>query len=106
MTAMMLFGVEEVAERADGFGAYFQLLARMSVFCVDDDRRLCARRPLSGLTSLPILRGTVGLIVTIIGTTVFDGFSNDVVWRKLEPRFRAWEKPATFGRPLHRRSPA
>jgi len=94
---MMLFGVEEVAERADGFGAYFQLLSRMSAFCTDEDGALCARRPLSGLTSMPILPGTVGMILTIIGTTTFDGFSNDVVWRKLEPHLQSIGEALGFG---------
>jgi hypothetical protein len=97
LVAMMLFGVEEVAERADGFGAYFQLLSRMSAFCTDEDGALCARRPLSGLTSMPILPGTVGMILTIIGTTTFDGFSNDVVWRKLEPHLQSIGEALGFG---------
>jgi hypothetical protein len=86
LCAMLLFGVEEVAERADGFGAYFQLLARMSAFCVDEDGAWCTRRPLSGLTSMPFLPGTVGLVCTIIGTTTFDGFQNDFLWREGEPK--------------------
>ena len=97
VVAMLLFGVEEVAERADGFGAYFQLLARMSFLCVDEEGALCVRRPLSGLTSMPVLPGTVAMIVTIIGTTTFDGFSNDVVWRKLEPELQSLGEGVSFG---------
>ena len=50
---------------------------------------VCLRRPLSGLTDLPIRPGTVALICTIIGTTTFDGFSNGGVWRNLEPSLQS-----------------
>jgi hypothetical protein len=45
---------------------------------------------LSGLPQTPIVAGTVALICAVIGTTTFDGFSNDVVWRKLEPQFQSF----------------
>jgi len=81
---MGLFGVDEWSERADGFGAYFGLLSRISAITRDDDRYICLRRPLSGLTDLPLRRGTVALICTIIGTTTFDGLSNGGLWRQNE----------------------
>ena len=46
---------------------------------------------------MPILPGTVGMILTIIGTTTFDGFSNDVVWRKLEPHLQSIGEALGFG---------
>jgi hypothetical protein len=85
---MLLFGVEEWAEQADGFGAYFSLLGRMSPLCSDSEGVVYARRPLSGLTRLPVRAGTVALVCTVIGTTTFDGFSNGAVWRKLEPELQ------------------
>ena len=36
LAGMLLFGVEEWAEQADGFGAYFKLLSRMSALCADE----------------------------------------------------------------------
>jgi hypothetical protein len=81
---MLLFGVEECSERADGFGAYFSLLSRLSALTRDEQGYICLRRPLSGLTDLPLRRGTVALICTIIGTTTFDGLSNGGLWRQNE----------------------
>jgi hypothetical protein len=82
---MLLFGVEQWAARADGFGVYFSLLARISPIERAPDGTISLRRPLSGLTDLPTRHGTVALLCAIIGTTTFDGFSNGGVWRSLEP---------------------
>ncbi len=85
LAGMMLFGVEEWGGRADGFGAYFNLLSRLSALCRDEQGVVCLRRPLSAITDLEIGPGTVALICSIIGTTTFDGFSNGGVWRNIEP---------------------
>jgi hypothetical protein len=95
LAGMLLFGVSEWGESGDGFGAYFGLLSRMSALCTDEQGVLCLRRPLSGLTSMPVRSGTVGLVCAVIGTTTFDGFSNDVLWRKLEPHLQSFY--ATLG---------
>jgi hypothetical protein len=89
LAGMLACGEEVWASSADGFGAYFGLLSRMSPLTVDDGGELYARRPLSGLTGMPVRTGTVMLICAVIGTTTFDGFSNDVVWRKLEPHLQS-----------------
>ncbi len=89
LVGMLAFGIEEWGEKADGFGAYFGLLGRMSALCTDADGVLFLRRPLSGLTDMPVIPGTVTLVCAIIGTTTFDGFSNDVLWRKLEPHLQS-----------------
>jgi hypothetical protein len=85
LAGMTLFGVEDWGGRADGFGAYFNLLSRLSPLCRDERGVICLRRPLSGITDLEIRPGTVALICSIIGTTTFDGFSNGGVWRNIEP---------------------
>ncbi len=85
LLGMMLFGVEEWGERADAFGVYFGIVARLSALVRDQDGVLWLRRPLSGVTDLPIRRGTIALLCTMIGTTTFDGFSNGGVWRTTEP---------------------
>ncbi len=90
LVGMLAFGVEEWSEKADGFGSYFGLMGRMSALCADSDGVVFLRRPLSGLTDMPVIPGTVALVCTIIGTTTFDGFSNDVVWRKLEPHLQSF----------------
>jgi hypothetical protein len=85
LTGMLLCGVERWGERGDAFGVYLSLLSRIAVLVRDDDGWLCLRRPLSGLPDLPVRRGTVALICTIIGTTTFDGLSNGGIWRNNEP---------------------
>ncbi len=89
LAGMTLFGVEEWGGRADGFGVYFNLLARLSALCRDERGVLCLRRPLSGITGLEIGPGTVALICSIIGTTTFDGLSNGGVWRNIEPHIES-----------------
>ena len=85
LLGMALFGVEEWSTQADGFGAYFNLLSRLSALVRGEDRALYSRRLLSGVTDLPIRAGTVSLICALIGTTTFDGFSNGGIWRNNEP---------------------
>jgi hypothetical protein len=89
LAGMLLFGVEEWSERADGFGVYFNLLSRMSALCAEENGVVYRRRPLSGLTGLPVLPGSIALVCAVIGTTTFDGLSNDVVWHKLEPHLQS-----------------
>ena len=90
LLGMLLFGVEQWGDRADGFGAYFNLLSRLSAVVRDEQGWLCLRRPLSGLPDLPIRRGTVALMCTIIGTTTFDGLSNGGIWRNNEPSLQSF----------------
>ena len=89
LAGMLLFGVEEWGRSADGFGVYFNLLSRLSPLVRDERGLLCWRRPLSGVTELPMRAGTVTLICAIVGTTTFDGFSNGGIWRKAEPHVQS-----------------
>ena len=88
--SMLTFGVEEWATQGDGFGAYFGLLARMSPLVRGTDGAVYLRRPLSGLAGMPVGPGTTALVCAVIGTTTFDGLSNDVVWRKIEPHLQSF----------------
>jgi hypothetical protein len=91
VTGMTLFGVDEWRLKADGFGAYFNLLSRLSPLTRDpDDGSLRLRRPLSGVTSLKAGPGTVAFICAVIGTTTFDGFSNGGIWRNNEPNIQSF----------------
>jgi hypothetical protein len=85
LAGMMLFGIGEWCEKADGFGAYFNLLSRLSAVFSDAQGYVRTRRLLSGITDLEVGPGTVAFICAIIGTTTFDGFSNGGIWRNLEP---------------------
>jgi hypothetical protein len=84
------FGIDRWGSQGDGFGVYFNLLSRLSPLVRDGDGVLSLRRPLSGVTDLPVGAGTVALICTIIGTTTFDGFSNGGIWRTNEPTVQGW----------------
>jgi hypothetical protein len=80
LVGMTFYGVDAWVNRADGFGVYFGLLARMSPW----ERRegvLHLRPPLSGLPGMPVLAGTVALLCVAIGTTTFDGLSQGPVWK-------------------------
>jgi hypothetical protein len=88
LLGMALFGVERWSEQGDGFGAYLQLLSRMSTLC-NERGLLYRRRLLSGLADMPVRAGTVALVCTVIGTTTFDGFSNGGLWRSLEPELQS-----------------
>ena len=94
-----LFGVEEWCERADGFGAYFGLLSRISVLCQDARGVVYRRRLLSGLPDMEIRAGSIALVCTIIGTTTFDGLSNGGVWRTNEPHLQSLLPTSASTRP-------
>jgi hypothetical protein len=89
LVGMALFGIETWSERADAFGGYFGLLARLAPFDVREGA-LWVRRPLSGVTSLSDQPGTVALVLVIIGITTFDGASNGVVWTTLQPHVQSF----------------
>ncbi len=97
LVGMGLFGVEEWGDRADGFGVYFSLLSRLSALVRGEDGAVYVRRPLSGLTDLPVGPGTVSFICTLIGTTTFDGFSNGGIWRNNEPSVQSLFSGLGFG---------
>ena len=82
---MSLYGIETWNRYGDGFGVYYGLLARMSPLRWTRDG-LYARRPLSGLTTLAVVPGTVALLCVIIGTTSFDGFSGGPAWGEIAPQ--------------------
>jgi hypothetical protein len=97
LAGMMLFGVEQWDSQADGFRVYLNMVSRLAPICRDQDGVLCLRRPLSGITQLPIRPGTITVICTLIGTTTFDGLSNGAVWRKSEPSLQSVFAELGFG---------
>lgn len=82
---MSLYGIGPWNRRGDAFGVYFGLLARISPLRWERGA-VYARRPLSGLTTLDPVPGTVALLCALIGTTSFDGLQNGPVWGDLSPR--------------------
>jgi hypothetical protein len=84
IVGMSLFGERTWSERADAFGVYFNLCARISIW-ETRGRELCMRAPLSGLPRLQPLPGTVAVLAVLIGSTTFDGASNGVLWIDVAP---------------------
>jgi hypothetical protein len=84
LVGMAVYGIEAWSDRADGFGVYFNLFSRLSVF----ERRdgvLHTRPLLSGAPRMPVVAGSTALLVVAIGSTTFDGFSNGPVWADIGP---------------------
>jgi hypothetical protein len=88
LLGMALFGAATWLERADPFGVYINLASRLAPLELRD-RRVRTRLPLSGLTDLPPLPGTVAIVCTLIGTTSFDGAANGL-WKTVGPSVRRW----------------
>lgn len=84
LIGMNLYGIEPWSRYGDGFSVYFGLFARISPLRWERGA-LFARPPLSGLTTLDIVPGTVALLCTMIGTTSFDGFSQGPTWQSIQP---------------------
>ncbi len=93
---MSLYGIETWNRYGDGFGAYFGLFARISPLNWTREG-LYVRKPLSGLTTLDPVPGTVALLATIIGTTSFDGFSGGPAWGDIAPQLTDLFRNLGFG---------
>jgi hypothetical protein len=87
LVGMSVFGERAWSERADGFGVWFGLCARLSVLEARG-REICRRPLLSGLPDLEILPGTVALLCVLIGTTTFDGAANGQLWVEAAPKIQ------------------
>jgi hypothetical protein len=96
LCGMSLFGRDAWSERADVFGAYFGLAARLAPVTVDARRELRVRPVLSGLTELQPLPGTVAIVCVLIGTTSFDGASQGL-WKQVGPSITRWFSDLGFG---------
>ncbi|MEJ7797872.1 MAG: fenitrothion hydrolase [Solirubrobacteraceae bacterium] len=94
LVGMSLYGIEVWNRYGDAFGVYFGLFARMSPLRWER-AALYRRAPLSGLTTLDPIAGTVALLCVMIGTTSFDGFSAGPAWGEIAPRMT--DSLRTFG---------
>ena len=81
---MALFGIRAWLDRGEAFSVYFNLFSRLSVFERRDDE-VGLRPPLSGLTTLDPANGTVALVMVMIGSVTFDGFSGGATWQDMTP---------------------
>jgi hypothetical protein len=84
LIGMSVYGERAWSERADAFGVWFSLCARLSIF-ETRECTLCLRPPLAGLPRLEIVPGTVALLCALIGSTTFDGASNGALWTEARP---------------------
>jgi hypothetical protein len=66
--------------QGEAFAAFFGLLAAMAPVYADDEGRLRLRPPLTGLTTMEVLPGTVAMILVALGSTTFDGVSRSRPW--------------------------
>jgi hypothetical protein len=73
LVGMSLYGVEPWTRRADAFGVWFSMVARLSPLGRRADGRLVARPPVVAAAGLPPLAGTAALLIAAIATTGFDG---------------------------------
>ncbi|MFZ3469309.1 hypothetical protein ACODT3_30510 [Streptomyces sp. 4.24] len=64
----------------DAFEAYSALLARLSPLGRRDDGRLVLRNPFHGLDATPERPGLVATVCVLLGSTAYDGFSDNPSW--------------------------
>ncbi|MCD6725659.1 MAG: fenitrothion hydrolase [Solirubrobacteraceae bacterium] len=79
LTGMSLFGVEAWTRNADPFGVAFGLVALLAPLRWSGGRAYL-RPPLVGAPRMAEIPGSVALVVVLIGSTTFDGFSQGGVW--------------------------
>ncbi|MFB6807541.1 hypothetical protein [Streptomyces sp. NPDC056387] len=65
---------------ADVFEAYSALLARLSPLGRRSDGRLVLRNPFHGLDATPERPGLVATVCVLLGSTAYDGYSDDPSW--------------------------
>jgi len=85
LIGMSFFGIEVWTERADAFAVFYDFLGRMAPLRWQRDAggrggEVYLRPPFVGALSLDLLPGTIPMVLAMIGTTSFDGFSNSSVW--------------------------
>jgi hypothetical protein len=81
---MALYGVERWVKRGEAYSVYFNMFSRISVFETRDGT-VGLRKPLSGLPRVKPVPGTVPLLMVMIGTVSFDGFTNKRTWNSRSP---------------------
>jgi hypothetical protein len=87
LIGMSVYGVAPWSDRADAFGVYFGLFARLSPLHWHRSR-LLGRPVLGGAPQLAPMAGTVALLCVMIGTTSFDGFSLGGLWTPIGGRLQ------------------
>ena len=79
LVGMSCFGVEKWCRNADAFGVAFGLFALLAP--LDWSGRRCRLRwPVAGALRMPQVAGATAVVVVLIGSTTFDGFSQGTAW--------------------------
>jgi hypothetical protein len=87
LVGQALYGTDKWSRYGDGFGVYYNLFARLSVFERKDDR-LLLRPPLAGVADLDLVSGTLPLLCVMIGSTAFDGGAEGPLWTGVSDNIR------------------
>ena len=89
LLGMSAFGVEQWSDRGDSFGVAFSLISKIAPLeRVDGVLRL--RVPLSGLARLREVPWTQAVLLVLIGTTSFDGFTQGPIWADASQSLTNW----------------
>ncbi|CAM3850643.1 hypothetical protein [Smaragdicoccus niigatensis] len=78
-------------DRGDGFEVYFSLIARLAPLGRRSDGRLVVRNPLDGLLAGPADKGLTPVVLTVLGSTAFDGITRLGFWSKMDSAAKASE---------------
>lgn len=78
----------------DGFAVLFGLLGALSPLHRDDRGDLRLRVPGSGLAAVELRRGSLGVILVVLGGTTFDGVTRTQWWSDLVGSRREWDLTA------------
>lgn len=76
--------------RADGFAVLFALLGSLSPL-YRKDGRLRVRAPLAGVAAVEARPGTRAFVLTVLGTTTFDGFTRSSIWKDVIANRGGWD---------------
>lgn len=79
LAGQSLFGVEVWSRNADGMAALSRIFGALAPLVIDR-ARVGVRIPGSGTTRLDVVPGSTALVLTILVTTTFDGFTNTALW--------------------------
>ncbi|MGI8808950.1 MAG: hypothetical protein ACR2KK_14140 [Acidimicrobiales bacterium] len=66
--------------QGEGFTVFFGVLSHMAPLYADDDGRIRARPPLSGLVGMRPDAATQAVVIIALGSTSFDGLSRTRLW--------------------------
>ena len=93
LVAMALYGVETWLARGEAFSVYYRMFSQLAPLEVREGQ-LGIRRPLAAATRWASVPGSLALVVTTIGATIFDG-AQDGLWQ--EPVADLFERLSDLG---------